>query len=739
MAGNALTTCVPAETSNRPTPQGTGYDSNLKYTAKSSLYWNSNFSSNFSGQSVLNDVRNISDKQTMSHHKNVADKEKVNTEDIKITYTSCERCKVCTHEESNNLEVKLAQLQEKNEKLNQSNKSLYREIEELQCYKEKVNSEGNKDVSCNVKRLEKELEHTKEALTALKHDRKRLKGEKFQLLNHMKQLYSTLEDKEKELRDFIRNYEQRMKQSDEKLKQLVREREECEREKWNMLKHAKDETEKTVTLCAQLDMKESQITHLTEELNVVREKIGYSSDAESTCAINFRANDHLSPTSTTSTIIPTATEQDTSSAPTPTAASDPSAETFTGLSTSQEGRSILTMVSRSAEEICSDYVSNDERGKKSRKQREVKGNWASISKVFTRGRQRKPLEPELFEVEATRQVSSWSPHSSVCTSPTTLDSYAEKVKLLEEAQNIPMEKWKSATVEAWVELSLGMPQYGAMCAENVKSGKILLELTNAELESGLGISNRMHRRKLRLAIEEHRDLSLCSFPKIYLLTHVWVVEDWLPSLGLAMYSENFAKQLVDGRILNTLSKKDLEKYLGVNRKFHQVSIMHAIHLLRMFRFDLQLLIQRRSQCEQMDVDPLVWTNQRFIKWMKSIDLAEYTENLVDSGVHGALVVFEPSFTAGTMATALGIPASKNIIRRHLTTEFENIIRTARLSLEAEEFVTTRRGNRKNFSSSSKHASIGRNLISTQALEKVNTEQVNTKYSNSWKTSQLSIT
>lgn len=50
--------------------------------------------------------------------------------------------------------------------------------------------------------------HAKEALAALKLDRKKLKAEKFDLLNQMKQLYGTLEDKEKELRDFIRNYEQ---------------------------------------------------------------------------------------------------------------------------------------------------------------------------------------------------------------------------------------------------------------------------------------------------------------------------------------------------------------------------------------------------------------------------------------------------------------------------------------------------------------------------------------------------
>ena len=55
---------------------------------------------------------------------------------------------------------------------------------------------------------------------ALKADRKRLKGEKLELLNQMKQLYGALEEKEAELRDFIRNYEQRMRESDESIKQV---------------------------------------------------------------------------------------------------------------------------------------------------------------------------------------------------------------------------------------------------------------------------------------------------------------------------------------------------------------------------------------------------------------------------------------------------------------------------------------------------------------------------------------
>jgi hypothetical protein len=55
---------------------------------------------------------------------------------------------------------------------------------------------------------------------AMKADRKRLKAEKLDLLNQLKQLYGTLEEKEAELRDFIRNYEQRMRESDESIKQV---------------------------------------------------------------------------------------------------------------------------------------------------------------------------------------------------------------------------------------------------------------------------------------------------------------------------------------------------------------------------------------------------------------------------------------------------------------------------------------------------------------------------------------
>lgn len=46
---------------------------------------------------------------------------------------------------------------------------------------------------------------------AMKADRKRLKVEKADIVNQMQQLYTTLESREEQLREFIRNYDQHRK------------------------------------------------------------------------------------------------------------------------------------------------------------------------------------------------------------------------------------------------------------------------------------------------------------------------------------------------------------------------------------------------------------------------------------------------------------------------------------------------------------------------------------------------
>ncbi|GBP25948.1 Kazrin [Eumeta japonica] len=338
-------------------------------------------------------------------------------------------------------------------------------------------------------------------------------------------------------------------------------------------------------------------------------------------------------------------------------------------------------LSRSVEQLSSPgecESSLSVRGRPGSKGRGRGSAWGSISRVFARSRHRTKSGSAIASGHESEPVYAGTGGGTRAWSP--LGSEAA----LREASSLPLARWRAPAVLAWLELALGMPQYAAAVADNVKSGKIrafngqvLLELTDADLEVGLGIAQPMHRKKLRLAIEERRRPDLVRNPTIGQLTHAWVAAEWLPDLGLSQYAESFLANLVDARMLDTISKKELEKYLGVTRKFHQASIVHGIHLLRIMKYDRQALAVRRHQCENVDADPLVWTNQRFIRWAHNIDLGEYADNLKDSGVHGGLVVLEPSFTGETMATALGIPPSKSIIRRHLVAEFDALVIPAR--------------------------------------------------------------
>lgn len=55
------------------------------------------------------------------------------------------------------------------------------------------------------------------------------------------------------------------------------------------------------------------------------------------------------------------------------------------------------------------------------------------------------------------------------------------------------------------------------------------------------------------------------------------------------------------------------------------------------------------------VDVLVWTNEQVIHWVQSIGLREYSGNLLESGVHGALVALDETFDYSSLALILQIP------------------------------------------------------------------------------------
>lgn len=52
--------------------------------------------------------------------------------------------------------------------------------------------------------------------------------------------------------------------------------------------------------------------------------------------------------------------------------------------------------------------------------------------------------------------------------------------------------------------SVGMSQYSGAIRDHVTTGNAMLALSDSDMEKKLGVANALHRRKLRLAIEEKR-------------------------------------------------------------------------------------------------------------------------------------------------------------------------------------------------------------------------------------------
>ncbi|XP_063799004.1 kazrin isoform X8 [Pseudophryne corroboree] len=125
------------------------------------------------------------------------------------------------------------------------------------------------ELKVQLAQKEQELARAKEALQAMKSDRRRLKSEKADLVSQMEQLYSTLESREEQLRDFIRNYEQHRKESEDAVKVLAKEKDLLEREKWELRRQAKEATDHASSLRSQLDLKDNRIKELEAELTMI--------------------------------------------------------------------------------------------------------------------------------------------------------------------------------------------------------------------------------------------------------------------------------------------------------------------------------------------------------------------------------------------------------------------------------------------------------------------------------------
>ncbi|VDN02306.1 unnamed protein product [Thelazia callipaeda] len=231
--------------------------------------------------------------------------------------------------------------------------------------------------------------------------------------------------------------------------------------------------------------------------------------------------------------------------------------------------------------------------------------------------------------------------------------------------------WSKAQICEWMT-EIGFGAYVPEVERFVRSGRHLLNMTNQEFEKELSIRNPLHRKRLRCILTRISRGVKDAADRMDL--HQVLL--WLDDIGIPQYREIMAQNMIDGQMLTLLTAQDLIE-MKITSALHHAAIARGIQFLRSVEFCPNRL-EKRFNPKLIDKggcpgDVERWSHYCTCQWLKAIDLDEFTPNLLCAGIHGALMVHEPTFTAETLAEVLQMPTYKTLLRRHLATHFNQLL------------------------------------------------------------------
>ncbi|CZR14635.1 Liprin-beta homolog [Caenorhabditis elegans] len=231
--------------------------------------------------------------------------------------------------------------------------------------------------------------------------------------------------------------------------------------------------------------------------------------------------------------------------------------------------------------------------------------------------------------------------------------------------------WRSEQLADWIA-EIGYPQYMNEVSRHVRSGRHFLNMSMNEYEGVLNIKNPVHRKRVAILLRRIEE-------DIMEPANKWDVHQtlrWLDDIGLPQYKDVFAENVVDGPLLLSLTANDAVEMKVVNAH-HYATLARSIQFLKKadFRFNAMEKLIDQNIVEKYPCPDVVvrWTHSATCEWLRKIDLAEFTQNLLFAGVPGALMIYEPSFTAESLAEILQMPPHKTLLRRHLTSHFNQLL------------------------------------------------------------------